>query len=102
MVPDDAPDGLGHALLDGKVHARAVVDELGVDGCVVSGGRRKAHCAACLGRLTWLPRGGRVHDDGLVGERRVVMGRRLGPEHGLGLGLGMRMELRRVWRLQRR
>jgi hypothetical protein len=51
VVPDNAPDGLGHALLDGKVHARAVVDELGVDGGIVPGGRWEAHRAARLGRL---------------------------------------------------
>ncbi len=51
VVPDDAPDGLGHALLDGKVQARAVVDKLGVDSGVVLRWRGKAHGAARLRRL---------------------------------------------------
>ncbi len=96
VIPDNAADGLGDALLDGKVHAGAVVDKLGVDGGVVLAGRREADGAvARLGgslRLGRLARGGRVHDDG-PGERTAVLdGLRL----GRGLGLRMTMELRRL------
>lgn len=90
VVPDYAADGLGHALLDGKVQARAVVDKLGVDGGVVLRWRGKAHGAARLRHLAWFPRPWRVHDDRLVGERRRET-ERLGPQHGLGLGLRLGM-----------
>ena len=101
MVPHDPPDRLGHALLDGKVQARAVVDKLGVDGGVVLRGRGKPHGAARLRRLGGLPRPWRVHDDGLVGERRRVT-EQLWPRRGLGLGLGVGVERGCVWLVQGR
>jgi hypothetical protein len=65
VVPDNAPNGLRQALLDGKVHARAVVDKLGINASMVLNRRREAHGLGLLLGLTCLPRGGGVHDDRL-------------------------------------
>jgi hypothetical protein len=61
VVPNNAADSLRDALLDGKIHARAIVEKLWVDGRIVLGGRGEAHGAGAL--LVLLPRAGWVHDN---------------------------------------
>lgn len=77
VVANDAPDGLGQALLDGKGEARAVVDKLAVSASIVlqrrweAGGRGRRRLA-CPAR--------RIHDrrlgDDLMHRRRVAPGGR--------------------------
>ena len=113
VVAHDAADGLGQALLDGKVHAGAVVDKLGVHARVVLHRRRKARRRRLL-RLAGLPAARRVHDDGL---RERCARQRLRPRHALRrvvvvvvvlllvrlrlrLGLGLGLGLGWVWGLR--
>lgn len=60
IVPDNAADRLGHALLDGKCHASAVINKLAVEARIVLGRRREAGVRA--GRALTLPPVRRVHD----------------------------------------
>jgi hypothetical protein len=66
VVADDATDGFGHALLDGKDHTLAVVVELGIGARIVRVGRRETRMARAGGLLcaAW-----RIHDEGLVSDR---------------------------------
>lgn len=103
VIADDAADGLRQALLDGKVHARAVVDKLGIEARMVQGRRREAGGARrvrlLLLGLRRLALGGWVHDV------RLRRGRGRGSGSGSGgqwLGLGLELGLQRRQRLVQR